>query len=602
MKAVLLTLNLLGGMGIFLYGMKIMSDGLQKMAGVKMRQMLSIATANRFAATFSGMLVTAIIQASGATTVMVVGFTSAGLLTLTQALGVIFGANIGTTMTAWIVSVFGFKVQISLFALPVIAVGFFSQFLPSKWVSVRRIGEAAIGFGLLFLGLDIMKNTIPADFAQSPFVVNWLSKLTPDTLWSLMGIVLIGSVLTVILQSSSAVMAMTLTCAAAGIINFPTACALVLGENIGTTITANFAAIGASKNAQRAALGHFLFNFLGVVWVSLIFNHFVHFIDWLVPGNPASMDPESLNSVLPYHISAFHTVFNILNTLIMLAFLKQLAKLTMIIIPKSKREDKHSDSELVFLNTRLNQTPELAIVTARKEVERMMKFVSKLVDKLIYAIKTDDEKLFERLISDAKEMEHTTDVLEHKINTYLTQLTHGNLSRHAIAQTVSLIDLTNSIEGMGDCGEKIARILEKFRNTNPASFTEKDLENMELIAKKTKENIKHARLTVSYFPNIATQDKERAGKLFETAVKNEEKLNAMRKELRSERNERISKGELKASPSSITAYGDILNNFERMGDYAMRVSESVLRTKIVGIDERNPVGGMPTPTSNEPIA
>ena len=225
MKAVLLTLNLLGGMGIFLYGMKLMSDGLQKMAGAKMRQMLSIATTNRFAATFSGMLVTAIIQASGATTVMVVGFTSAGLLTLTQALGVIFGANIGTTMTAWIVSLFGFKIQISLFALPVIALGFFSQFLPSKWISIRRIGEAAIGFGFLFLGLDIMKNTIPADFAQSPFVVNWLSKLTPDTIWSLAGIILIGSILTIILQSSSAVMAMTLTCAAAGIINFPTACA-----------------------------------------------------------------------------------------------------------------------------------------------------------------------------------------------------------------------------------------------------------------------------------------------------------------------------------------------------------------------------------------
>ena len=286
----------------------------------------------------------------------------------------------------------------------------------------------------------------------------------------------------------------------------------------------------------------------------------------------------------------------------MLAFLKQLAKLTMIIIPKSKREDKHSDSELVFLNTRLNQTPELAIVTARKEVERMMKFVSKLVDKLIYAIKTDDEKLFERLIADAKEMEHTTDVLEHKINTYLTQLTHGNLSRHAIAQTVSLIDLTNSIEGMGDCGEKIARILEKFCHTNPACFTEKDLENMELIAKQTKNNIKHARLTVAQFPNIATQDKDHAAKLFETAVKNEEKLNAMRKELRSERNERISSGELKASPSSITAYGDVLNNFERMGDYAMRVTESVLRTKIAGVDEKNPVSGMPTPTNNEPIA
>ena len=601
MNAVLLTLNLLGGLAIFLYGMKLMSDGLQKMAGVRMRQMLSIATTNRFAATFSGMLVTSIIQSSSATTVMVVGFTSAGLLTLTQALGVIFGANIGTTMTAWIVSLFGFKIQISLFALPVIAVGFFSQFLPSKWATIRRIGEGAIGFGLLFLGLDIMKNTIPADFSQSPFVVEWLSKFTPDTALNLILLIMTGTILTVVLQSSSAVMAMTLTCAAASIINFPTACALVLGENIGTTITANLAAIGASKNARRAAIGHFLFNFLGVLWVSLIFKHFIALVDWLVPGSPTGTNPEVLTSVLPYHISAFHTTFNILNTLIMLPLLKQLARLTLIVIPKTKREDKQHDTELVYLNTRFNQTPELAIVTARKEVERMIKFVSKLVDKLIYAIKTDDEKLFERLIDDAQEMEHTTDVLEHKINSYLTQLTHGNLSRHAIAQTVTLFDLTNSIEGMGDCGEKIARILRKFRYTNPASFDKKDLENMELIAKKTKDIIKHARITVACFPNITTQDKEQAVKLYRTAVKNEGNLNKMRKQLRAERNERISQGELKVSPASITAYGDILNRFERMGDYAMRVTDSVLRMKVAGIAEDDPVAGMPAPTSQEPI-
>ncbi|MBR3899584.1 MAG: Na/Pi cotransporter family protein [Elusimicrobiaceae bacterium] len=602
MKAILFTLNLLGGLAIFLYGMQLMSDGLQKMAGAKMRQMLSIATTNRFAAMFSGLLVTSIIQSSSATTVMVVGFTSAGLLTLTQALGVIFGANIGTTMTAWVVSLFGFKIQISLFALPVIAVGFFSQFLPSKWATIRRIGEGAIGFGLLFLGLDIMKNTIPADFAQSPFVVEWLSKFTPDTPLNLILLILTGSILTIVLQSSSAVMAMTLTCAAAGIINFPTACAVCLGENIGTTITANLAAIGASKNARRAAVGHFLFNFLGVVWVALIFKHFIHFVDWLIPASPYGTSAEVLNGSLPYHISAFHTAFNVANTLVMLPLLKQLAQLTLIIIPKTKREDKQHDAELVYLDSRFHQTPELSIVAARKEVERMLKFVSKMVDKLIYAIKTDDEKLFERLIADAKEMEHTTDVLEHKINSYLTQLTHGNLSRHAIAQTVTLFDLTNSIEGMGDCGEKIARILEKFRNTNPLSFDQKDLENMELIAKKTKATIKHARINVSFFPNITTQDKENAANLYKTSVHAEEELNKMRKELRAERNERISQGELKVSPSSITAYGDILNNFERMGDYAMRVTDSVLRMQVAGMQMQTPISDLPSPTTQEPIA
>ena len=238
MSTLLTTLNLFGGLAIFLFGMKIMSDGLQKASGEKLRQLLGVATANRFAATFCGALVTSIIQSSSATTVMVVGFTSAGLLTLYQALGVIFGANIGTTLTAWIVSLFGFSVQISLFALPVIAVGFFVQFIP-RVILIRRIGETMVGFGLLFLGLDIMKNAIPADFAQNPQVVAWISKFRPDNLLNLLTLIFSGSVLTVILQSSSAVMAMTLTCAAAGIIDFPTACALVLGENIGTTITAN---------------------------------------------------------------------------------------------------------------------------------------------------------------------------------------------------------------------------------------------------------------------------------------------------------------------------------------------------------------------------
>lgn len=598
MNTVLLTMNLLGGLAVFLFGMKIMSDGLQKMAGVKMRQWLAAATTNRVAAMLSGTLVTSIIQSSSATTVMVVGFTSAGLLNLYQALGVIFGANIGTTMTAWVVSLFGFKIQISLFALPVIAVGFFSQFLPSKWVAARRIGEAAVGFGLLFLGLDIMKNTIPADFAQSPFVLQWLSKLTPDGLLSLTALIAVGTLLTVILQSSSAIMAMTLTCAAAGIINFPTACALVLGENIGTTITANLAAIGATKTARRAALGHFLFNFIGVIWVALIFRHFIALIDWLVPGSPFTSDPTQLTSVLPYHISAFHTVFNVANTLLMLPLLKQLAALTLFIIPKSKREDKHQDTELVFLNTRFNQTPELAILTARKEVERMMGFVSKLTDKLIYALKTDDEKLFERLIADAKDAESTTDVLEHKINTFLTQMSHGNLSRHAVAQTVTLFDLTNSVEGMGDCGEKIAKILEKFRNTTPRSFSEKDLENMEEIARKTKEVIKNAKASLVNFPNAVS--KAQTMQIFKTALRDETALNSMRKALREERNTRISQGE-NVSTASITAYGDVLNNFERMGDYAMRIVESVLHMRAADAAPEK-LAGTPSPTQDEPLA
>lgn len=571
----LLTLNLLGGLAVFLFGMKIMSDGLQKFAGPKLRQMLSIATTNKYAATFSGMLVTSVIQSSSATTVMVVGFASAGLLNLYQALGVIFGANIGTTMTAWIVSIFGFKMDIALFALPVIAIGFFAQFI-TKWTMLRRIGEAMVGFGLLFLGLGLMKSTIPPDIAQNPMVAEWVAKLAPTNAISLILLILTGTILTVVLQSSSAVMAMTLTFAAAGIINFPTAAALVLGENIGTTITANLAAIGANKTARRAAIGHFLFNFIGVLWVSILFHQVIALVDWIVPGNPNSTNPALLNTVLPYHISAFHTVFNVANTLIMLPLLNQLAKLTMIVIPKTNREDKGKDNDLVFLTTRFASTPELGLIAVSKEVERMMSFVTKMVDKIIHAVKTEDDKLFERLIQDIKDAEKTTDILEYKINNYLTLLTHDNLSRHAVSQTISLLDVINSVEHMGDCGEKIAKILEKFLNTNPKSFSSIDLENIEKIAKKTKEITRNVRTAIMMFPNPHRSAEAQA--VFDKAVLDETELNGMRKQLREERNVRIYEGE-SATPESITAYADILNNFERMGDYSIRVIEDVLRMR-----------------------
>ena len=577
MDTLLITFNLLGGLAVFLLGMKQMSDGLQKMAGVKLRQWLAAATGNRFAATLSGMLVTAVIQSSSATTVMVVGFTSAGLLTLYQALGMIFGANIGTTLTAWIVSLFGFKIQISLFALPVISLGFFSQFLPKQWVLIRRIGEAAIGFGLLFLGLDIMKNTLPADFAQHPLITQWLIRFTPDTLLNLILLISSGAVLTVLLQSSSAVMAMTLTCAAAGIINFPAACALVLGENIGTTITANLAAIGAPKDARRAALGHFLFNFFGVIWVSALFPYFIKLIDWLVPGTPYVTDPAALSSTLPYHIAAFHTVFNVTNTMLMLPLLKQLAALTLRVIPEDKRSHKAHD-RLIYLNAPLHQTPELAIVAARKELERMMGFVLKQTDKLIYALKTHDRKLFARLIADAKHCEKTIDSLEYKINSYLMQLTHGNLSRHAISQTVVLFDLAGSIEGMSDCGEHIANLLDKNLTVHPPLFTEDDCMQLGLMAQKTKEILKHTRTALGYFPKQASISKQTVAHWIEQAVSRENNLNQLHQRIRSRRNLRLAEDK-NNSAASITAFSDILNYFERIGDYALHITEECLLNK-----------------------
>ena len=319
-------------------------------------------------------------------------------------------------------------------------------------------------------------------------------------------------------------------------------------------------------------MGHFLFNIIGVLWVVCIFKHFVHFVDWLVPGSPYTKETDILTAVLPYHISAFHTVFNVLNTMLMLPLLRQLAQLTYLIIPKTKREDK-KEHELIYLSTRFTQTPELALIAVRKEVERMMSFVTKMTDKLIHAVKVDDEKMFQRLIDDVKEAEKTTDVLEHKINLYLTSLTHGNLSRHAVAQAFSLFDVLNSIERMGDCGEKIARILEKFHTQQP--FRQEDINDLENIAKLTKEITKRTRRVLVDFQQPTRQWHDQAERTFAEAIADEEKLNALRKRLLRDRRERIYAGQ-EASPDSITAYADILNNFERIGDYAMRVNENIL--------------------------
>lgn len=574
MQTAVIVLNVLGGLAIFLYGMKLMSDGLQKVAGNSMRTLLAAATTNRFTAILSGVLVTGIIQSSSATTVMVVGFTSAGLLTLTQAIGVIFGANIGTTMTAWIVSFFGFKMQISLFALPVIAIGFFIQYI-GKWKTLHRIGETMVGFGLLFLGLELMKNAIP-DFSQSPAVMEWLAQFRPNNIFMILVLVGIGAVLTVVLQSSSAIMAMTITCAAKGFIDFPTAAALVLGENIGTTITANLAAIGATRTAKRAAIGHFLFNVIGVLWVVCMFKYFVEFVDWLIPGSPYGTDEKTLTQHIPYHISAFHTVFNLINTTIMVFFLKPLAKLTTVILPKTKREDKTND--LVFLTARYASFPsDLAIESARKEIERMTAKVSKMLNKIIHAMKVEDDKMFDQLIQDTFTLEKDTDILEYKINAYLTQLAHERVSSTMLNEIMALVEITNGIERMGDGGEKIAKILQLTRASK--EFSETDLENIEELALKVKAAVKNARVSLLAFEKTGSSKSPQ--QMLKESIALELEINDLRSKLRDERNMRMAKDSSMTAISS-THYSDILSRFERMGDHALRVVESSIgKTTII---------------------
>lgn len=565
MKPLILSLDLLGGLGVFLLGIKMMSDGLQKAAGDRLRRIIAGATGNRFTATLSGIAATSIIQSSSATTVMVVGFASAGLLTLTQSLGVIFGANIGTTTTAWLISILGFKVDISLFAMPMIGIGFFSQFI-KKWPIIRRIGEAMVGFGLLFLGLSLIQGAIP-DLQNSPAVEQWIVKFQPNTLLALLGTVGVGTVLTVILQSSSAVMAVTLTCAAKGLIDYPTACALVLGENIGTTITANIAAIGAPRIAKRAALGHMMFNLLGVAWAIIFFHPFLDLISFIVPGSTEGNDPHVLLASIPYHLAAFHTVFNVINTSIMLALIKPFEKLILLILPVKRNERKQT--ELRYLKAGVTTTPELFIEAARREIDRMAGLVETITRKILHALKTDSDELFDRAVEEVEQKEKASDVLEYKINEFLKNLTHEQLSRDMISEVMRLLDLTNYLEKMADHGEKIVILLKKARAEK--AFDASDQEHLTEMGLQVKTILKEMRgLILNY--NL---DKQVS---LTQAQKREDALNQLRHQLREEKTSRAFT-QAQISPTSLTLYTDILTSFEKMGDYAFNVVETITGTR-----------------------
>ncbi len=561
MKGLLLSLDLLGGLGVFLLGIKMMSDGLQKAAGDRLRRIIARATTNRFTATLSGILATSIIQSSSATTVMVVGFASAGLLSLSQSLGVIFGANIGTTTTAWLISILGFKVNISAFAMPMIGIGFFSQFI-KKWPLARRIGEAMVGFGLLFLGLSLIQGALP-DMQNSSAVVEWIVKFRPDTLLSLLGVIGVGTVLTVLLQSSSAVMAVTLTCAAKGLIDYPTACALVLGENIGTTITANIAAIGSPRIAKRAALGHMLFNVLGVVWAVAFFHPFLGLIDCFVPGETTGTNPEVLLTSIPYHLAAFHTTFNIINTSIMLMFIKPFEKLILFLLPVQRNEQ--NQTELRYLKVGVTTTPELFIGAARKEIDIMAGMATSIVSKLLHVLKADTDALFENLVQDIYAQEKASDTLEYKITEFLKNLTHEQLSRDMVSEIMHLLDQTSYLEKIADHGERIAKLLTKAHDIK--AFNAQDYERLETIGQQVRKIIKHMRSTILPIEQL---DKST---VLDYARKQENILNDMRHELREEKTSNdFEKKQI--SPAGLTIYADILTSFEKMGDYAFNVVES----------------------------
>jgi phosphate:Na+ symporter len=553
-------LTLFGALGFFIYGMKVMSDGIQKTAGSKLRDILRSMTKNRYLGVFTGFLITCLVQSSSATTVMVVSFANAGLLNLIESIGVIMGANIGTTITAWLIAFFGFKVKISSFALPIIALGFPLMF--AKKATIRSLSEVFIGFALLFLGLDALKNSVP-DLNQNPEFLEFLSGFTGYGILSTLLFVAIGTVITIIVQSSSAAMALTLTLLFNEVITFEVAAAMVLGENIGTTITANLAAIIANVHAKRAARAHFIFNVFGVIWLVLIFPWFLDFVDYL--WNPAqtflqSFIPNIDKSQSELQLSLFHTVFNVINTLLMVGFIPLIAKTVTRIVPSRGIEDEAYHLEYISLSTMVNT--EASILEAKKEILKFGKLVRKMTMFIPELLVETDKKKFKKLVDRIEKYEEITDKIESEVVVYLARVSEEELNEKSSLQIRAMLSIADDLETIGDITYSMARTI-KRKSEQKIYFIPKQRENLiemfdllEVAMENMQENL----------------DKEMKPENLDSAINAEEAINKMRNKLKKNHLKSIEKGEYKFESGMI--YTDLFSAIESIGDHVMSISEA----------------------------
>jgi len=568
---------LLGALGMFLYGMNLMSSGLQKAAGDRLRGFLSSMTSNPAKGVLTGLGVTSVIQSSSATTVMEVSFVNAGLLTLAQAISVIMGANIGTTVTAWLVSWLGFKADISVLAVPLMAVGFVLSC--SKKSSRRNISELIVGFSLLFLGLSLMKDSVP-DLSESPDVLAFIEGWQGRGFGSVLLFLVLGTVLTLILQSSSATMALTIMMLNFGWIKFDMACAMVLGENIGTTITANIAAAVGNTSAKRAALAHTVFNVFGVVWALIFFGVFLKMVGAVTAGVFGLPDPaakgfavvegvdgaqsDSQTAAL-YGLSMLHTLFNTINTLILIWFIPTIEKLVCKIIKGKQEADDKEIHRLKYINAGPLATPELALEQASKEIIHFAQISRKGLGYVRSAINEKDNEKFEEYRAKLVKYEEISDRIEYEIASFLNEVSAQEISQNTSIRIKAMYKIIGEMESLGDSGEAISRILSR-RNIHKKEFDAETVRKLNGMIDVV-EN--------AYDAMIANLTKADDGTLEEVsnAYAAEERINNMRNDLRDEEIESI-EHERKNYQTSVY-YMDIVNELEKMGDFMINVSQDL---------------------------
>ncbi len=563
--------TLLGALGMFLYGMNLMSSGLQKAAGDKLRGFLSAMTSNPFKGVLTGLGITTVIQSSSATTVMVVSFVNAGLLTLTQAIGVIMGANIGTTVTAWLVAWLGFKADISILAVPLMLLGFL--FSNSKKNKHQNIGELIVGFSLLFLGLSFMKESVP-DLRETPQVLEFVRNWSSYGFGSVLLFLAFGTILTLVLQSSSATMAITLIMLSMGWIPFHMACAMVLGENIGTTITANIAAAVGNTQAKRAAMSHTIFNLFGVIWALILFKPFTALVGKVIElfglPNPAADDfavvegSADTSTAALYGLSMLHTMFNTINTFILVWFIKYIEKAVVWIIkPKNQEAEPF---RLKYITAGPLATPELAAEQAFNEI---IHFANISRNGLGYAKQAiaADAKHFDELREKLVKYEEISDRIEYEIAAFLNGVSAGDISEATRVKIKAMYKIIGELESLGDSGEAISRMLSR-RNEHKKSFDTATIEKINLMI---------AKVDSAYEVMIANLIAAHEGTLssIANAYDAEEQINALRNELREAEIEALDNNDKNYQTS--VYYIDIINELEHMGDFMINISQSLER-------------------------
>ena len=579
---VLQLFTLLGALGMFLYGMNLMSSGLQKAAGDRLRNFLSAMTSSPFKGVLTGLGITSVIQSSSATTVMVVSFVNAGLLTLAQAISVIMGANIGTTVTAWLVSWLGFKADISILAVPLMALGFVLSL--SKKDQRRNMSELIVGFSLLFLGLSLMKNSVP-DLQQTPEVLSFIQGWQGYGFGSVLIFLVFGTILTLVLQSSSATMALTLIMLNMGWIRFDMACAMVLGENIGTTITANIAAAVGNVPAKRAALAHTVFNVFGVIWALITYPFFLQLIGAITTGvfgvpNPAAsgfkievlhdanglpIQTDSQTAAL-FGLSMLHTLFNTINTCFLIWFIPAIEKLVCAIIKESKRQGEEV-YRLKYIGAGPLATPELAAEQALKEIIHFAEISKAGLMYAKSAINENDSDKFETWRAKLVKYEEISDHIEYEIASFLNAMSADGISEETSKMTKAMYKVIGELESLGDSGESISRILSR-RNIHKKTFDEEMTRNLNLMVDAVAD---------AYDVMIANLSSAHSGKLTEisNAYNAEDRINNLRNNLRDAEIENIECGQKNYHTS--VYYMDIVNQLEHMGDFMINVSQNLER-------------------------